>query len=310
MSFHKVLYHDRRIGCYQIGTSVLKDDKGNEYLIDNKVEIPGINLKSASAVFDSQTSKPVVKISFDDIGTRLFFDITRNSIAHLFAVVLDGKILTAPIVEQAIPNGRAQISGDFTIETARVLAAMLRSGALPVKLNIIEERSVGADLGADSIHQGIYSIFTGFILVTTLMLILYCKWGLLANFALILNLILTIALLTFLGATLTLPGIAGMVLGIGLAVDYNVLINERIRSESRKDSSAFYNLDMGFTRAYSTIVDSNMTAFIANIVLFLYGSGPISGFAITMGLSILISMFTSISIVRAMMIFIVRYKKN
>ncbi|AHA28293.1 protein translocase subunit SecD [Candidatus Liberibacter americanus] len=310
MSFHKVLKSAHRIDPYQkVGTSVLSDDKGNEYLIDNKLEIPGIHLKSASAIFDNQTGKPVVKISFDDVGTRLFFEVTRNNIGNLLAVVLDNKILTAPLVDQAIPNGIAQIYGDFTIETAGLLAAMLRSGSLPVKLNVVEERSVGADLGSDSIHKGIYSSFIGFFLIAIFMFMLYGKWGLLANFALVLNIILTIAILTFLGATLTLPGIAGMVLGIGLAVDSNVLINERIRSESRRDRSAFYNLDMGFTRAYSTIIDSNMTAFIATIVLFFYGSGPVSGFAITMGLSILISMFTSISIVRAIMIFIVRYKK-
>ncbi|MBY7649900.1 MAG: protein translocase subunit SecDF [Candidatus Liberibacter europaeus] len=309
MSFHKVLKDDRSKGIYPTGTSILKDDKGNEYLVDDQVEIPGIYLRGASANFDGKTGKPVVDIIFNDVGTSLFFDITRHNIGRPLGIVLDGKILTAPIINQAIPSGMAQISGDFTIEQAGLLATMLRSGALPVKLNIIEERSVGADLGSYSIYKGISSSFIGFILVTAFMVVVYGKWGLLADFALVFNIIFTVGLLTFLGGTLTLPGIAGIVLGIGLAVDSNVLINERIRSESRKDRSVFYNLDMGFSRAYSTIIDSNMTVLIATAVLFFCGAGPVRGFAITMGLSVLISMFTSISIVRSMMIFIVRYKK-
>ncbi|MBA5723741.1 protein translocase subunit SecD [Candidatus Liberibacter sp.] len=310
MSFRMVSEKvDSQMGFLPPGVSLLKDDSGHEYLVKDQVEIAGEHLNGASANFDYKTNRPIVSISFDAIGTSRFFDVTRHNVGRIFAVVLDEKVLTSPIINQAIPNGRAQISGNFTIETAGVLAAMLRAGALPAKFNIVEERIVGADLGADSIYQGLCTSLMGFALVVLFMMVLYGKWGLLANFALLLNLILTIASLTLLGATLTLPGIAGIVLGIGLAVDANVLVNERIREESRKGHSAFLSIDTGFSRAYSTIVDSNVTALIATAVLFFYGSGLVRGFAITMGLSIIISMFTAISIVRSMMIFIVRYKK-
>ncbi|MBL0849299.1 MAG: protein translocase subunit SecD [Candidatus Liberibacter ctenarytainae] len=307
MSFHRVV--DRQKGMIPLGASLLRDDEGNEYIVNDQVEIPGQNLIGAVANFDEKTHQPTVDISFDKIGSDRFFDITRHNIGRMLAVVLDGKVLTAPVINQAISTGRAQISGYFTIEKAGILAAILRSGAFPVKLNIIEERSVGASLGSDSIYKGIRASVVGFTLVVLFMVFLYGKWGLLANFALLLNLILTVACLTVLDATLTLPGIAGIVLGIGLSVDANILINERIREESRKNKSAFYSLDMGFSRAYSTIIDSNMTVLIATIVLFFCGIGPVRGFAVTMGLSIVISMFTAISIVRAMMIFIVGYKK-
>ncbi|MEG8099005.1 protein translocase subunit SecD [Candidatus Liberibacter brunswickensis] len=306
LSFHRVLLNHKG---FVPGTSILKDNDGNQYLVEDKVEISGTHLNSATANFDPKNHKPVIDISFDEIGTRRFFEVTRNNIGNVLAVVLDGKVLTAPVINQSIPSGKAQISGNFTIETAGVLAAMLRAGSLPVKLNIVEERSVGADLGSDSVYRGAHAIIAGFILVVFLMIILYGKWGLLANFSIFLNVILTLALLSLLDATLTLPSIAGIVLGIGLAVDANILVNERIREENRKNKSIFYILDMGFSRAYSTILDSNMTALIATVILFFCGSGPVRGFAVTMGLSILISMFTAIYVVRAMMIFIVRYKK-
>ncbi|CAL9918013.1 Protein translocase subunit SecD / Protein-export membrane protein SecF [Candidatus Liberibacter solanacearum] len=308
MSFHNVLSNNRNKG-FSLGASFLRDNNGNQYLVEDKIQISGTHLNGAVARFDPKTNQPIVDISFDDIGSRLFFEVTRNNIGRSLAVVLDRKVLTAPVINQAIPNGKAQISGNFTIETAGVLAVMLRAGALPVKLNIVEERSVGADLGSDSIYKGTYAILAGLVLIILFMIVLYGRWGLLANFSILLNIILTLALLSLLGATLTLPGIAGIVLGIGLAVDSNILVNERIREESRKNKSVFYSLDMGFSRAYSTIVDSNLTALISTIILFFCGSGPVRGFAVTMGLSIVVSMFTAISIVRAMMIFIVRYKK-
>ncbi|AKK20467.1 protein translocase subunit SecD [Candidatus Liberibacter africanus] len=309
MSFHKVLPNDRNKG-FVLGASLLKDNDGNQYLVEDKVEISGTHLNGATANFDRGTHNPVIDISFDDIGARRFFEMTRDNVGKVVAIVLDGRVLTAPVVNQAIPNGRAQISGKFTIETAGILAAMLRAGSLPVKLNIVEERSVGADLGSDSINNGMYAITSGLVLVVFFMIFLYGRWGLLADFSIFLNIILTLALLSLLDVTLTLPGIAGIVLGIGLAVDSNILVNERIREESRKNQSVFYSLDMGFSRAFSTIFDSNMTALISNVILFFFGTGPVRGFAVTMGLSILISMFTSISIVRAMMIFIVRYTQN
>ena len=220
--------------------------------------------------------------------------------------MLDGKVLSAPVIREPITGGAGQISGNFTVQQASDLAALLRAGALPAPLTVIEERTVGADLGSDAIEMGLYTGLAGFALVFGFMFVLYGGWGLIANLALALNVILTFSALSLLGATLTLPGIAGIVLGIGLAVDANVLINERIREETRKGLSAFAALDVGFKRAYATIVDSNLTALIATALLFMFGSGPVRGFAVTMGLGIAISMFTAVSIVRVIMTAIVR----
>ena len=196
-----------------------------------------------------------------------------------FAIVLDGKVLSAPVIREPITGGAGQISGSFTVQQTADLAALLRAGALPAPLTVIEERTVGADLGSDAIEMGMYTGLAGFVLVFAFMFVLYGTWGLIANLALALNVILTFSALSLLGATLTLPGIAGIVLGIGLAVDANVLINERIREESRKGLSAFAALDLGFKRAFATIVDSNLTALIATALLFMFGSGPVRGFA-------------------------------
>ncbi|AGA64987.1 Protein-export membrane protein SecD [Liberibacter crescens BT-1] len=309
MSFHMVSKSLPDQKPLPFGVSLLKDDNGQSYAIEDRIEISGERLSSASASFDPQTHKPVIDIMFDSIGANRFAEITRDNIGRPFAVVMDNKILTAPVINQAIPNGRAQISGNFTVESASTLAAMLRAGALPAKLTVIEERSVGADLGADAIRKGVYTGCIGFVLIVLFIVILYGSWGLLANVALFINVILTFACLTLMGATLTLPGIAGIVLGIGLAVDANVLINERIREEVKKGRSAFASIDFGFSHAYSTIVDSNVTALIATVILFFYGSGPVRGFSVTMALAIIISMFTAVSVVRVMMIAIVRYTK-
>ncbi len=203
--------------------------------------------------------------------------------AKPFAIVLDNKVLSAPNIREPITGGSGQISGNFTADSATTLAALLRAGALPAKLTVIEERTVGADLGADAIQKGIYSGLVGFVLVAAFIFVLYGAWGILANVALLIHTILTFSALTLVGATLTLPGIAGVVLGIGLAVDANVLINERIREETRKGRGAFAAIDNGFRKAYSTIIDGNMTALIAAAILFYFGSGPVRGFAVTIG---------------------------
>jgi len=218
-------------------------------------------------------------------------------------------LLSAPVIREPITGGSGQISGNFTTESANTLAAMLRAGALPAKLTVIEERTVGADLGADAIKMGLYAGVVGFVLVAAFIFVLYGTWGILANIALLIHTILTFSALTLVGATLTLPGIAGVVLGIGLAVDANVLINERIREETRKGKSAFAAIDTGFRRAYSTIIDGNMTALIAAAILFWFGSGPVRGFAVTMALGLIISMFTSVAFVRVTMIEIARRRK-
>jgi SecD/SecF fusion protein len=304
MSFHMLSENG---GANTPGVTMLPDADGKTtYPIEDRVALSGERLTDARPGFNSQTNEPIVSFTFDSAGARQFADITRANVGRPFAIVLDGKVLSAPVIREPITGGQGQISGNFSVEESTVLSALLRAGALPAPLTVIEERTVGADLGADAIERGIGSGLIGFGFVFLFMFVLYGRWGLLANFALALNVILTFGALSILGATLTLPGIAGIVLGIGLAVDANVLINERIREESRKGLGAFPALDAGFSKAYSTIVDSNVTALIATAILFYFGTGPVRGFAITMFLGIAISMFTAVSIVRVVMTAIVR----
>ncbi|MGK9054102.1 protein translocase subunit SecD [Neorhizobium petrolearium] len=293
----------------QPGVTMLADEGGNQYPVLDRVELSGDRLTDARAAFDQQTNEPVVNFRFDSAGANRFAQITQQNVGRPFAIVLDNKVLSAPVIRTPITGGSGQISGGFTVEEANTLAALLRAGALPAKLTVIEERTVGADLGADAIEMGIFTGLIGFGLVVAFMFFLYGAWGILANVALLINVILTFAGLTLIGSTLTLPGIAGIVLGIGLAVDANVLINERIKEETRKGRSAFAAIDAGFKRAYSTIVDSNVTALIATVLLFWFGTGPVRGFAVTMGLGIGISMFTAVSIVRVVMIYIAARQK-
>ena len=280
----------------------MPDATGREtHVIERQAMLQGDRLTQAAAGFDHMTNEPVVTFRLDAIGAKRFGEITRDNVGRPFAIVLDGKVLSAPVIREPIIGGSGQISGNFTAEETTQLAALLRAGALPVPLKVIEERTVGADLGSDAIRMGAMTGVAGFGLVCLFMVVLYGRWGLVANLALGLNVALTFAALTLLGATLTLPGIAGIVLGIGLAVDANVLINERIREETRAGRSAVAALDAGFSRAYATIVDSNLTALIATLLLFWFGSGPVRGFAVTMALGIAISMFTAVSVVKAIM---------
>ena len=292
-----------------IGTRSLPGaDDNQKYTIQDIIAMAGDRLSDARAGFDQQ-GRPAINFRLDTVGARQFGDITRQNVGRPFAIVLDGKVLSAPTINEPIPGGSGIISGSFTTEQANDLAALLRAGALPAPLTVIEERTVGADLGSDAIRSGLTTGLIGFVLVFLFMFVLYGVWGLLANLALAMNVALTFGALSVMGATLTLPGIAGIVLGIGLAVDANVLINERIREETRKGARAVVALDLGFKRAYSTVVDSNVTALLATVLLFYVGSGPVRGFAITMALGILISMFTAVSVVRAIMILIVKYRR-
>jgi len=304
MSFHMLAPN----GQAGPGVTIMKDDEGNSYPVLDRVEISGDRLSDARVSFD-QSQQPVVTFRFDSAGATRFADITRQNVGNPFAIVLDDKVLSAPVIREPITGGSGQISGNFSTDSANTLAAMLRAGALPAKLTVIEERTVGADLGADAIRMGLYAGVVGFVLVAGFIFVLYGTWGILANTALLIHTILTFSALTLVGATLTLPGIAGVVLGIGLAVDANVLINERIREETRKGKSAFAAIDTGFRRAYSTIIDGNMTALIAAAILFWFGSGPVRGFAVTMALGLIISMFTSVAFVRVTMIEITRRRK-
>jgi len=295
------------ISSGRIGTRTLPGNQdGQLYTIQDHVAMAGDRLSDARPGFDERTGQPIINFRLDSVGARQFSDITRVNVGRPFAIVLDDKVLSAPVINEHIAGGSGQISGHFTLDQATDLAALLRAGALPAPLTVIEERTVGADLGSDAIARGLQTGLIGFALVVIFMVLLYGAWGMLANFALALNVILTFGALSLMGATLTLPGIAGIILGIGLAVDANVLINERIREETRKGVRAVVALDLGFKRAYATVVDSNLTALIATALLFFFGSGPVRGFAITMALGIAISMFTAVSIVRVAMAAIVK----
>lgn len=301
LTFHRVRGSGADDGA-PAGTIVLPGtDAGERYTLEERAMLSGERLIDSQLGFDSMTNEPVVTFRLDAVGARKFGQITRDNVGRPFAIVIDGKVLTAPVIQQPILGGSGQISGNFTAETAADLAALLRSGALPAPLTVIEERTVGSDLGRDAIEMGLQTGLLGFAAVFLFMFLLYGRWGLVAILALAINVVLTIACLTVMGATLTLPGIAGIVLGLGLAVDANVLINERIREETRKGMSAIAALDAGFRRAFATIVDSNLTALIATLLLFMFGTGPVRGFAVTMGLGIAISMFTAVTVVRVVM---------
>ncbi|WP_074381250.1 protein translocase subunit SecD [Bartonella doshiae] len=292
-----------------IGVAILPGytDETQRYAIYEQIALDGNVLKDARAGFDPQIpGRSIISFTMNAAGAKIFADITRQNINRPFAIVLDNKVLTAPTINGVIPNGQGQITGNFDPKEASTLAALLRAGSLPAPLTVIEERTVGPNLGADAIQMGLYTGIIGFVLVTIFIFLLYRIWGLIANIALALHTILTFAALSLLGATLTLPGIAGIILGIGIAVDANILINERIREESRKGISAFAALDRGFKHAFATIVDANVTAIIATILLFWFGTGPVRGFAVTMLLGIIISMFTNVTIVRIIMIWVVR----
>ncbi|WP_067217421.1 protein translocase subunit SecD [Stappia indica] len=309
MSFHMVadVVPGARLPA---GVSLLPEEKtGRTVAVEDRVALGGDHLTDARAGFDQRTREPLVSFHFDTSGARQFARITSQNVGKPFAIVLDGKVLSAPVIREPITGGTGQISGSFTVEDTVVLSALLRAGALPVPLVVIEERTVGPDLGGDVIEMGVVTGLAGFAAVVVFMVALYGGWGLFANFALFLNVALTVGLLSLLGATLTLPGIAGIILGIGLAVDANILINERIREEAKAGASAFAALDRGFGRAYSTIVDANVTSLIATGLLFLFGSGPVRGFAITMMIGICVSMFTAVAVVRILMTEWVRRRK-
>lgn len=311
LTFHRVeSWEARGQARPRIGTiRVPAGDEPIDYILQQRPMLEGERLTQASAGIDSRTGSPVVSFRFDDEGAREFAEITRENVGRQFAIVLDGKVISAPVIQEPIIGGSGQISGSFTVAETSSLAALLRAGALPVPLQIVAEGMVGPDLGSDAIRMGAVTGAAGLLFVLMFMTVLYRGWGIVANLALIVNVVLTLAALTLLGVTLTLPGIAGIVLGIGLAVDANVLINERIREETRNGKSAVAALTNGFDRAYATIVDSNVTALIATALLFWLGSGPVQGFAVTMALGIGISMFTAVAVVKAIMSLWLRWRR-
>jgi len=276
-----------------VGTMIVPSVDGGNELLFEEVALGGENLSDAQPGFDPQSGQPIVSFRFDTRGAITFGEITSANVGRRFAIVLDGEVITAPTIQTAITGGSGMISGSFTPQSANDLAVLLRAGALPATLDIIEERSVGPSLGADSVRAGLLAGAVGALMVVVFMVAVYGKFGLFANVSLVLNVTLVLGLLSMLGATLTLPGIAGIVLTIGMAVDANVLIFERIQEEMKGGRSVHQALEAGFKRAMGTIIDANVTTFIAAAVLFFLGSGPIQGFAITLALGILTTMFTA-----------------
>ncbi len=279
------------------------------YVLKEQVLVTGQNLVDAQPGFDSRTGEPVVTFRFDAAGAKRFGKVTQENVGLPFAIVLDNKVVSAPVIREPILGGTGQISGNFTVQRANDLAVLLRSGALPAKLTVIEERTVGASLGADSIESGKKAAIMGLLLVMIFMLAGYGLFGMFANIALIVNIALIFAVLSLIGATLTLPGIAGIVLTIGIAVDANVLINERIREEIRSGKSPYAAVDAGYSRALVTIINSNVTTLIAVLVLFWLGSGPVRGFAVTLTVGILASMFTAVTFTRLLVSYWLRWAR-
>ncbi len=267
--------------------------------LQKRVILTGENLVDAQQTFDSG-SLPVVSFRFDSIGARKFAEVTSKNVGKRFAITLDDKIISAPVIRDAILGGSGIISGNFSVESARDLSLLLRAGALPAPLTVLEERTVGADLGADSIASGKNACIIAVALIVVAMVALYGLFGIFANIALILNAILLLAALSILGATLTMPGIAGIVLTLGMAVDANVLILERVREEIRNGRSPVSAMEFGYREAQATIIDANLTTLISTLMLFLFGTGPIKGFAVTLSVGIFTSVFTAVIMTRLM----------
>jgi preprotein translocase subunit SecD len=279
------------------------------YLVEKRILVSGADLTDAQPGFDQRTSEPIVSFRFNTSGARKFAQVTQENVGKPFAIILDNQVISAPVIREPILGGSGQISGSFTVESANDLAILLRAGALPAPLTIIEERTVGPGLGQDSIAKGKLSSYVGAAMVVAFMLVTYGLFGLFANIAVAINVAMIFGILSMLNATLTLPGIAGIVLTVGIAVDSNVLIYERIREEVRAGRTPINAIDAGFTRALATILDSNITTFIAAAVLFYIGTGPVRGFAVTLGIGILTTVFTAFTLTRLIVAYWVRWRR-
>lgn len=274
------------------------EKEGGDILLKELPIVQGDDLVDAQPGFDQRTNEPVINFRFNQSGARRFGKYTQANVGAPFAIVLDNKVLSAPVIREPILGGSGQISGNFSVESANNLAIQLRSGALPTKLTIIEERTVGPSLGSDSVEAGRIAGMIGLATVTAFMIFAYGLFGIYAMAAVLINLVLIAAVMSTMGSTLTLPGIAGLVLTVGMAVDANVLIFERIREELRNGKSSISAIDSGFSKAFGTIFDSNLTTLIAAVVMFWLGSGPVRGFAVTLSLGIFATVFTAFTVTR------------
>jgi preprotein translocase subunit SecD len=277
--------------------------RNNPFLLQKKTLMTGEFIKDARVALD-QFNEPYVAMEFTDVGARLFEQITAANVKRRLAIILDNNVYSAPVIQERIPGGRAQITGRFSMKEASDLAIVLRSGSLPAPVKILEQRTVGPSLGQDSIKKGMLSTLISAALVVLFMIVYYKFSGVIADIALVLNIILTLAALALLHATLTLPGIAGLVLSVGMAVDANILIHERIKEELRFGKTIRAAIDQGYHRAFSAIIDSNLTTFIAGILLYQFGTGPVKGFAVTLSIGILANLFTAVYITRVIFDFI------
>ena len=298
-------------GSDGFGTETLKFDNDlDEATVSKRIILNGDNLIDAKPRMDTQSNETIVSFTLDRVGAKKFGRATTENVGKQLAIILDGKIISAPSIREPIVGGSGQISGNFTFQSATDLALLLRSGALPAPMNIIEERSVGPDLGKDSIKAGIISLIVGFSLVVLFMVYKYRIFGLIANLALLTNLFLLLGVLTMFGATLTLPGIAGIILTVGMAVDANVLIFERIKEEIKNESNKIIAFDSGYIKSRTAIIDANITTLIAASILFLMGSGPIKGFSVTLGIGILTTLFSVYFIARLLSSIYVKSNKD
>ncbi len=294
----------------EFGVDRLVSETGEKLNISKRIILSGENLVDSQPTFNNQSSKPAVTFTLDRVGAQKFGRVTTDNVGKRLAIILDGKIISAPSINEAIPSGNGIISGNFSFQEATDLALLLRSGALPTPLSVVEERTVGPDLGEDSIKSGVRSLIVGFVLVILFMLYKYKIFGLIANTALIGNLLMLIGILTILEATLTLPGIAGIILTVGMAVDANVLIFERIKEELKTEKSIIHAFDIGYSKAKITVLDANITTLIAAVILFVFGSGPVKGFAITLGIGIITTLFTAYFLARHLTSLVVLNTKN
>ena len=282
-----------------------------EFIVKKRVLLTGDRLKNAAATVDPQTGRYVVAFEFDTKGAKKFAKITTENTYQRLAILLDNKVVSAPQIREPITGGQGNISGNFSANAANDLAVLLRAGSLPAPIRVLEERTVGPSLGFDSIEAGKKALIIGFILVIIFMILRYKVFGVVADIAIIINVILLVSMLSAIEATLTMPGIAGIVLTVGMAVDANVLVFERIKEELRSGRSIINSIDLGYKYALKTIIDANFTTLIAALLLFNYGSGPIKGFAVTLSIGILTSMFSALILTKMVVSFwVLKFKPN